>query len=272
MFSFIPPVKEFNIGGYYPSLIKAYKIYHSTAYNGTYRSIGEKRKDQIQCIFHYTVKGSGEVIYKGKSYKTKKGEGFFNIVNEENSGFGYYEGAKEPWEFVVICFLGGNIREIVKDFMETKVIYKIENENKFKQLCKRLLKEPNTELMLTFFQKLSSMIYENDSESSGLSQKFKDIVERDILLNPTIYNIAKEIGVTREHLQREFLKENHITPAKHISYKRFEKICTLLMASYTEAEICSMMKFSSTAKMSAFFKKYAGVTPRQYKNNGYICI
>lgn len=274
MFSFIPPVVTLNTDVISGNMIKANIIYHSTVNDVSYRSVGEERQGENHCIFHYTVKGSGEVVYRGKSYKTKAGDGFFNIVNEENSGYGFYKDAKEPWEFIVICFEGGNVREIVREFLENNVVYSMDagNRENFYVLCKRLLEEPGTNLKLTFFPILMSMIYDTYAADSKLSLKFKSIVERDVLNNPTVSAIAYEMDVSREHLHREFFKENNITPSKYLKNKRFEKLCYLLTTSKSEKQIAEMMNFPTTTDMIIFFKKFAGVTPGQYRKKGYISL
>lgn len=272
MFSFIPPVTQFNTDTLSNSMIKTYKLFHSVASNESYRSVGEQRKDQLQCIFHYTLKGSGEVIYKGKAYRTKPGTGFFNIINEEGSGYGYPEGEKEPWEFIVVSFLGGNVREIVKELLENNVLYDLADENSFCVMCKRLLEELGSNMKLSFFQRLISMIHDAGSLKTGLSSSFEKIVERDLLKNPTISAIAQELNISREHLQREYYRENLVTPAKHLSHKRFEKLCYLLTTDKSETEIAEIMSFPSLPGMTMFFKKFTGITPRQYRQNGYIYI
>ena len=272
MFSFIPPVITLNTDKISENIITAYRIHHSVVNSAGYRSKGEMRQGQTHCIFHYTIKGSGEVLYNGKSYKTKAGEGFFNIIDEKNSGYGFYEGATEPWEFVVISFRGGNVREIVKELLEKKVVYSIESMENFCLLCKRLLEEDAMNLKLTFFPRLLSVIYETDSSDSPITQKFKSIAEREILNNPSVSTIAYEMNISREHLQREFSKENNITPAKYLKNKRFEKLCYLLTTEQSEKEVSEIMNFTSLSDMIIFFKKISGITPKQYRKNGYITM
>ena len=272
MFSFVPPVMWINTDKIPHTMIKTTQVFHSEAADINYRSYGENRKKHTHAIFHYTIKGSGEVIYKGKAYKTKAGEGFFNIVNEENSGYGYPKDGKEPWEFIVICFDGGNIREAVKELMENKVIYKLKDENNFCVLLKRLLEESGTDMKLTFFPRLISMLSDEENSCSELAKKFKYIVERDLLKNPKISTIAKEIGISREHLQREFLKEAGMPPAKYLNHRRLERLCYLLTTNLTEKEIADIMNFPSLSGMTVFFKKFTGITPNKYRKNGYITI
>lgn len=115
-------------------MITAFQIIHSTVRNDSYRSAGEFRRQEMHCIFHYTVSGHGEVIYQGVPYQTNPGQGFFNIINEESSGYRYPQCASEPWEFVVICFDGGNLRQIVSELSEKQTVYTITDTGKLLKL------------------------------------------------------------------------------------------------------------------------------------------
>lgn len=84
---------------------------------------GSQRRNEQHCIFHYTVRDSGEVLYEGQTYRTAPGQGFFHIINDPLAGYGYPAGAVEPWEFVVISFSGGNSRAMTKELMERQVLY-----------------------------------------------------------------------------------------------------------------------------------------------------
>ena len=76
MFSTIPPLRKIECAVPYGSMIRAYQIHHNTVTDVSYRSTGERRAESTHCIFHYTVRGHGEVIHKGKAYRTDPGEGF----------------------------------------------------------------------------------------------------------------------------------------------------------------------------------------------------
>lgn len=272
MFSKIPPLTNISTEKSLCSMIKAFQLFHSTAVDTSYRSVGTQRKTETHCIFHYTVRGHGEVIYQGVPYITSPGEGFFNIINEANSGYGYPQPATEPWEFIVICFKDGNIRDVVKELLENDVLYRVPNQEKFSIMCKKLLDNVDTAASISFFTELVSMIHAAGRPVLRISSEFQRIVERDLLKNPTVSAIAAEMNLSREHLQREYFQQTGKTPAKYLQEKRFERLCYLLSTSATEAETAAIMHFSSVEEMRAFFKRRAGITPRRYRNSGYIII
>lgn len=271
MFAKIPPLTNIEAKRAPCSMTKAFQLFHSTVTDVSYRSTGELRKSETHCIFHYTIKGHGEVIYKGMPYITNEEEGFFNIINESNSGYGYPLLGSEPWEFVVICFKDGNVREVVKELLESDVKYRVNPEGIY-LMCKKLLECHNSDTSINIFPKLVSMLDNAHEPTAKISSIFQNIVGRDLLKNPTIFAIAAEMKISREHLQRQYFKETGITPRKYISDKRFERLCYFLTTHRSEAEIADMMNFSSTAEMRVFFKRHAQKTPRQYRNTGFISI
>ncbi len=272
MFSKLLPYKSLENYKTPNSVIKAFELFHGVTCSPSYRSVGEKRANQTHCIFHYTVSGRGEVIYNGVPFSTSKGQGFFHIVNEKNAGYGYPKDGGEPWEYVVVCFNGGNVREIVKDLNEKQVIYTVKNVDAFAAACNRLNESDHFDMCLTFFQRLLGMIWNNTSEEKGLALQFQKAVSENILLNPTVEMLAKELRVSREHLQREYVKQTGKTPAKYLSEKRFEKLCFLLSTKKNLHEIVKLMNFSSYSSMSAFFYKYSKSTLKQFQANSIILI
>lgn len=272
MLSKIPPLTNISTEKTLNTMIKAFQLFHSTATDVSYRSVGELRKNQTHCIFHYTIKGHGEVVYGGKPYLTSPGEGFFNIINESGSGYGYPQSATEPWEFVVICFKDGNIREVVRELQKNTMLYSVPNQEKFSVMCKKLLDSTNAAASLSFFPDLISMICNTQQPDAGIASEFQHIVERDILKNPTVSAVSAEMKLSREHLQREYFRQTGKTPAKYISEKRFERLCMLLSTPAAETEVAAQMSFPSIVEMRAFFKRHAGMTPRQYRSSGYIII
>ena len=153
--------------------------------------------------------------------------------------------------------------------LEQRVIYTISNESSFALLCQKLVVQRNNETILTFFPTLLSYIYESRSLSPLIS-RFNAIAERDLMLNPTIYAIAEEMNISREHLQREYQKQTGITPSKYLENKRFERLCYLLTIESNQTKIAQDMSFSSVGSMNLFFKRIAHTTPQQYRKNGYL--
>lgn len=270
MFSFLKAYARIEVADPCRALPRPTEIYHAAVNSADYRSRGAERPNEQHCIFHYTVQGSGEVIYEGKAYKTTAGQGFFNIINDPLSGYGYPANGTEPWEFVVICFDGGNTRVLTKELLDRQVVYDLSGEaGTFEKLCADLSRPLLTRDMGTsFIFRLMEML--RSQQPCFYVTEFCRIARRDVMKNPTIFSIAEEIGISREHLQREFRRNTDSSPAQYLARLRLEALCQLLCENYSEAEIARMMNFPSASGVSLFFKKHTGITPRKYRERKYL--
>lgn len=272
MYSFLPAFRMFGSDPGAIDLPRVFAFHHSTAHDTGYISQGICRREDSHCIFHYTVRGHGKVWYQGREYRTSPGEGFLGIINDETSGYGYPDGETEPWEFVVLCFRGGNTREIVADCLSQKCIYSMKGfEDPFYMLLKRLDEEISDEIQYTAFPKLMTMLKNRKNGCSAITERFRAIAGKEYMNNPTLSGIAAEMNLSREHLTRVYSAETGNTPGRYLDKLRFETLCDLLSTGLSEDKIVAMMHFTGTESMTAFFRKHSGITPRQYRKNGYIC-
>ena len=268
MFEDIPDYRMVQTVSPLNGLPRITAIHHEVARDSSYCSRGEQRSGETHCIFHYTICGSGEVLYRGKTFQTKAGDGFFNIINECNSGYGYPLGHTDPWEFVVLCFDGGAVRSITEELLKERVIYSVsERQGELKRLCEDILSGPlNAGVSAECVCRLISIL-RRESEPA-LCERFREMAERERFSNPTIEAMAAELGVSREHLQRVYTAGTGISPAKYVARLRLEELCRLLRQPMPETEIAERMAFGSVAGMIAFFKRHTGMTPRQYRQSG----
>ena len=97
---------------------------------------------------------------------------------------------------------------------------------------------------ITFLSKLLTLLSEETDNQNYLVANFREIVKRDVMLNPTIEAIADQLNLSREHLQREYRNQTGISPAKYLRDRRFEILCSLLMTDLTEKQIVEKMNFA----------------------------
>ena len=268
MFSFLKPFAWVQIMDPCMALPRPTEIFHSCVDSTAYISRGVDRSEHRHCIFHYTVRGSGEVIYNRKSYRTEPGMGFFNIINDPLSGYGYPADATQPWEFVVICFDGNGTRELVRELLERQVVYSLRGrEALFCRLCHDLSQSaPDRNLGLSAMVRLLAML-EPERKEPACVEAFRCVARRDVMKNPTVYAIAAEIGVSREHLHRQFQQSTGMSPARYLCKLRIEMVCKLLREGYSQKETADAMCFPSPSGLSQFFKSQTGITPAQYQQN-----
>ncbi len=265
----IPPYSYFEVESTPHSIQRIFEIFHQTASDVSYSSRGEDRRDEEHCIFHFTLAGKGEVIYNGQRYTVSAGQGFFNIINAADCGYGYPECADEPWEFIVLCFDGAGVREVVGELCEYRSIYEVDAYD-LTTLCREAIR--NEQGRISAFPRLISLICSYERESVSLVEDFVRYVTLHVEENPTVSSVASELGVTREHLSRVYLQNTGKTPALFIKGKRYERLCDFIASGMAFDKIAERLRFPSVSGMSLFFKKMSGISPSEYRKKGYLKI
>lgn len=266
---YIPPYSFFAGENAPECAQRLFEIYHQTAYDLSYRSRGEDRRGEEHCIFHFTLSGEGEVIYRGEHYSVRAGQGFFNVINEENCGYGYPIGVKEPWEFIVLCFSGVGVREVVRALCERRAVFNVDVGEAIGICFESLGREDSR---IAAFSRLVSLVCESEGAVCPLVGDFRSYVDTHALENPTVLSVARHLGVTREHLSRVYFEKTGQTPASFIKMKRYELVCDFIAMGLSFDEIAAKMRFPSAQGMSLFFKKMSGISPSEYKKKGYLRV
>ena len=80
--------------------------------------------------------------------------------------------------------------------------------------------------------------------------------------------MAYDFGMSRNSLSGKFKKETGFILSEYILKKKIERAKYLLsMTDYSFADISAYLGFSSQSHFQRTFKKYADVTPGEFKEN-----
>lgn len=83
--------------------------------------------------------------------------------------------------------------------------------------------------------------------------------------------IAEAFGLNPNTLRINFKKDMGITLKRYIDLKILERIKNkLIYSNYTLRELACLLRFSDEFYLSRFFKKYTGISPKQYKINHFV--
>lgn len=82
----------------------------------------------------------------------------------------------------------------------------------------------------------------------------------------TIKELAKRIKLEQSYLSKLFKKEVGVTISEYIQEKKIETAQNMLIYSeFTPAEISSILAFPNQSYFTEVFKKWTGMTPKQYQ-------
>lgn len=97
-------------------------------------------------------------------------------------------------------------------------------------------------------------------------QLFKEYVENHLDEQLTLDQIAKQLKVSPAHFHKIYKKTFQQTPNEYILQERLKKSKELLIRSDQKIiDIALTIGFASATYFSTVFKKYEGMTPREYR-------
>lgn len=98
-----------------------------------------------------------------------------------------------------------------------------------------------------------------------------DYIRKNICRKLSVNAIAEQLGVTASYFSREFSREVGIPPNEYIMKKRIEAAENMLKFSdYSSTDIANYLAFCSHSHFISTFKRFVGVTPRQYRDKCYL--
>jgi YesN/AraC family two-component response regulator len=115
-------------------------------------------------------------------------------------------------------------------------------------------------------------------DMSSLDHKFlakaEQIIE-DGIDDPelSVEKLSSELGMSRSQLFRKFRSLINTTPSQFIKVTRLKKAGALLSCKdYNVNEVAFMVGFADTSYFIASFKKFYGITPRQFAENNSMTL
>lgn len=255
---------------------------HSIAESCEYYSYGTLRQTEEHCIFHYTLRGRGVCSNASGVYDVLPGQGFLSIINDPLSGYAYPQDGVEEWEFVCFCFVGGNCMEIVREMIDQHgAVYSLPSEAPLlRMLCDEehwqnaapLSAIENARLFYDLISLLNRSVEKKPPVLfSYYVTEAKRLVGQRIEQNPTVEEIASEIGVSREYLSRVFRTEMGKSIKDYFKEERLLCACRLLKGTdLSVKQIAFRMCFSSSANFTRFFSSAMGIPPLAFRKNGVM--
>lgn len=267
-----PPVEVYSLG---------WQIQSSLAYNFD----GMKRHDESgNCIFQYTLSGSGVIEFNGQHHILNKGDAFLTVIPSNHR---YYLSENcEKWEFIFITLTGeyaisewGKIQEQfgkVIRFKEQEEIITYLWETYWAATNNKISDGYQTssiayEFIMKLLRSLNSQFKNGNPNNTciNISIKFmKDNLHRELCLD----DIAGYVNMSKFHFNHTFTKSMGISPWNYLTKLRVEYAVKLLLSTkLTVDEISSMVGYTSSNYFNKVFRKYIGTSPGKLREK-YIDI
>ncbi|MGE5627074.1 MAG: AraC family transcriptional regulator [Solirubrobacterales bacterium] len=120
---------------------------------------------------------------------------------------------------------------------------------------------------------IQQIIYENTDSKSREEEKVTveiqkacDYIEKNYMNNITLKDLTNYTGLSKYYLIRCFTRQKGISPYSYLETIRISKAKKLLENQVSPMEAAILTGFSDQSHFTNFFKKFIGLTPKQYMN------
>lgn len=222
----------------------------------------------------YIVSGEGYLKYNGKNYKLKEGDVY---IMSPNSVQRYGSNQNNPYEKIWINFRSEIFDNILKSFNLTEPVYHCRDSLKFLKSIYNLkdtrhFVEDSSFICFKLLLDLISNIKENEM---SLSKKYPDFMEKALEYidkktpEPiSIEELTAYSNVSPVCLINTFKKYIGETPYSYQLKTRL-KLSKMYLTNTNKGidEIAYICHFYDAFALSKSFKKYFGLSPKEYRNS-----
>ncbi len=231
-------------------------------------------------VLHYVTSGKGTFTIGGKTFEISKDTMFMLFPNEKLS---YQQDINEPWEYYWTAFSGKNAKNYVERcmFSVANPIYKASSEvikHAFERLesLKKLSSSIDIKALAIILDILSTVIEERRKNEKYNKNLMKDYVTQALSYIELNYNkasltlieVSAALNINPNYLSRLFTSVLNMPFSKYLIMLRLQKACALIKNTdmYFKT-ISSCVGYDDNLYFSRIFKKYLGVTPKEYREN-----
>lgn len=105
-----------------------------------------------------------------------------------------------------------------------------------------------------------------NTEQSVEAKAICEFLENHYMENVTLDNLCKLTGRSKYYLLRSFTKQMGISPYSYLETLRIDKAKKMLEQGVSPIDVALQTGFTDQSHFSNFFKKFIGLTPKQYMN------
>ena len=212
-------------------------------------------------IIHYIRSGTGLFYTKTETYKVMPGQAFIIRPGEEVD---YIADEKDPWVYAWVGFTGalsGAFSSLPPVFdVPDDMFPHLKNSFDWDDMSEYWGYQLATDLLL-FYAK----ILRPRAKKVDYVQEILDHVQLFYMEKLSVEAFARQYGMDRRHLTRQFKKKVGITIQDYILRVRIYEGCRYLRMGYSVKETATLCGYSSASIFSKLFKREHGFSPTEWK-------
>lgn len=158
-------------------------------------------------------------------------------------------------------------RAAIRGGLDQEIAFSLSDQ--FIQACEKLrspeqINNLQIQMLIQFTERVERI--RRGTKTTNLSIAVSNYIQRHLSESISVENLAKELFISRTYLSAKFKEETGETLTDFILEEKTEEGKRLLRyTDKTISQIGFFLGFSSSAHFSKVFRKYAGITPTEYR-------
>lgn len=240
--------------------------------------------DLYEYEVHYFLQGRGSFLNGGSRYAIEGGSLFLTRPEVLHSITA--EDLNAPVTYYAVLFRlehEEEARELMNSYLSDGKVYRIGTNYRFffEELKEKsmsdhiLLKKSAEHQFLSFLYQLSDGLarFHYGSESNVHIEKALHILQKSVLHQLTLRELADRLQLSEAYLVRLFHRKMKLTPMKYFRKLKIEAAASMLINTQLPIyQISRRLSFYSEFHFSKVFKQVTGCSPTEYRNRYYQII
>ena len=210
-------------------------------------------------MIHYVDRGKGHLYIDGKVESVQKGQAFVILPYEDVR---YVADDDDPWSYTFICFNGALAKKLRS--LQQRVI---ELPSTPFEMIRRLGEREDTreEMATAALYMIFAALLSGRSHKPHYVERAVNMINTTYFLDSlTVSGIADEMGLDRRYLARLFKSHMDMTVQDYLIKVRMENAKKILKSGTSVGATAALVGYSDNFNFSKMFKKYTGLSPKQY--------
>lgn len=231
-------------------------------------------------LIHYIYSGCGKFYFDGKTYSLHAGDGFLIVPDKIT----YYQAdAKDPWSYSWIGFNGLKAESYLSsaNLSAENPIFTYTADGFLRNCLDEIIALENMQkgrevrrlgLLYLFLSQLIEANAKNqfsDDDNMRIDQYVQRVAEfiaMNFSRKISIANISSYVGLERSYLGSMFSKTVGMTIQEYLINFRIDKACEMMENPMLSiGDISRSVGYDDQLQFSKIFKKYRGVSPKNYR-------
>lgn len=211
-------------------------------------------------LLHYVVSGFGKFERESRTYRLGPGDIFVIPPMLET----YYQAdSKNPWHYI---WIGFTTQEEMSDVLQSPIIHYPGAGVVFEDMRRcRKMENGKSAFLSGKIWELMSIFMEQGRPEIGYVEKAIHYIRSEYMKNITVQQIAERLNIDRSYFSTLFKEETGFSPQQYLIHLRLNKAATLMSEHRKSPSIAAVsVGYSDICQFSKIFKKYFGLSPRDY--------